>query len=347
MLSKVLLQAVKIALGCCLSIWIAETMQLEYAASAGSITFLSVITTRWESLRLMGARLAGFVVAAFLAWLIFRSVPSRWAAFGLFIFLLALATNALGWKPTLAVNVVIGTHFLAKTDFSAGFVLNELLLVVVGTTVGFCVNFFQNNALVQRQIRREIASVDRRMQKILGHIARELKGEKEFVRTPFSENVWEETVQLERHLQKCLVQSYEYRDNHFASHPEYYSYYFEMRIRQCAILSGLQGEIRRIRQFPVQAGVVAEFVVCVGEHVLERNEPAEQLERLNTLLEEMKQTPLPRSREEFENRAILYHILMDLEEFLKLKKKFVDLLTAEQLERYWGKTKEKNVKVSE
>lgn len=37
----------------------------------------------------------------------------------------------------------------------------------------------------------------------------------------------------------------------------------------------------------------------------------------------MKKEPLPVTREEFESRALLYHILMDLEEFLIEKKRFV------------------------
>lgn len=135
--SKYFLQALRIALGCCLSIWIAELLHLEYAISAGSITFLSVITTRWESLRIMGARIASYLVTAVLAGVIFHFVQSRWIAFGFFMFLLVLVIRALGWDSTLAVNVVIGTHFLANMDFGLGFILNELMLVLVGTAVGF------------------------------------------------------------------------------------------------------------------------------------------------------------------------------------------------------------------
>ena len=46
--------------------------------------------------------------------------------------------------------------------------------------------------------------------------------------------------------------------------------------------------------------------------------------------------PLPATREEFEDRAVLYGILMDLEYFLQLKKEFADALTQEQVRRYWG-----------
>jgi len=37
----------------------------------------------------------------------------------------------------------------------------------------------------------------------------------------------------------------------------------------------------------------------------------------------MKEEPLPVSRTEFESRAVLYHILMDLEDFLQEKKRFI------------------------
>ena len=49
----------------------------------------------------------------------------------------------------------------------------------------------------------------------------------------------------------------------------------------------------------------------------------------------MRKGKLPATREEFENRAILYHILMDLEDFLLRKKKFVQGLSQKQKELYW------------
>lgn len=49
----------------------------------------------------------------------------------------------------------------------------------------------------------------------------------------------------------------------------------------------------------------------------------------------MKGSALPATREEFENRAILYSILVDLEYFLQLKKEFADARTEEEIRRYW------------
>ena len=50
------------------------------------------------------------------------------------------------------------------------------------------------------------------------------------------------------------------------------------------------------------------------------NDPKLQMKQLERVLEQMKEHTLPRNFEEFENEAKLYHIMMDLEEFLMYKK---------------------------
>lgn len=107
--------------------------------------------------------------------------------------------------------------------------------------------------------------------------------------------------------------------------------------------SGIEDRARLL-PFHLDCGTAASGIrdfcrvhhVPVGDHhpVVKELTVPESSENVWKQLEELE-TPLPASREEFENRAILYHILMDLEEFLKMKKKFVDSLTEDQMERYW------------
>ena len=49
--------ALKIAAGSCISMYIARQLQLDFAASAGTITLLTLLTTRWETLKLSCYRL--------------------------------------------------------------------------------------------------------------------------------------------------------------------------------------------------------------------------------------------------------------------------------------------------
>lgn len=80
------------------------------------------------------------------------------------------------------------------------------------------------------------------------------------------------------------------------------------------------------------SGLLYETAVSFGEC----NNARELLTKLTEVLRQMKDSPLPATREEFEDRAVLYGILMDLEYFLQLKKEFADALTQEQVRRYWG-----------
>ncbi|WP_353956975.1 hypothetical protein [uncultured Dubosiella sp.] len=49
----------------------------------------------------------------------------------------------------------------------------------------------------------------------------------------------------------------------------------------------------------------------------------------------MKDEPLPATRQEFESRAYLMHILLDLEEFVACKQHYIDGLSEKQKAAYW------------
>lgn len=61
-----------------------------------------------------------------------------------------------------------------------------------------------------------------------------------------------------------------------------------------------------------------------------KNDPQPQISSLHKMLKDKQSEALPESRIEFESKAMLLHIYMDLEEFLYTKKKFIDQTTEEQ-----------------
>ncbi len=102
-----------------------------------------------------------------------------------------------------------------------------------------------------------------------------------------------------------------------------------MRAKQLNILHNLHNEMRKIRRMPAQVKIVAEYMLYLTDYVVELNSPEKQIRRLEQIFEEMKREPLPVTRDEFESRAVLYHILMDLEEFLTVKKRCMVLEDSE------------------
>ena len=328
-----MLQAIKIAIGSSAAIYVAEVLNLEYAISAGSIALLTLVTTKWETVKLSWFRLVTFLVSSVLAWVVFTQIQSEWLAYGIYIFLIVIVSEEFGWKATISVNAVIGMHFMAKRDFEASFVFNEFMLVLIGITVAVVLNLFYDYAGQRKDLVRNMRYTENRMQMILGAIAAYL-ADKEM-----QYDIWAAIRELESQIHVFIDDAYEYQDNTFQSHPEYYINYFEMRMKQCNTIHNLHYEMKRIRKMPQQALIISEYVLYMMEYVTERNEPTVQMDKLKEIFQHIKEDKLPTTREDFESQAMLYHILMDLEDFLIYKKRFVNSLDDKQKQRYWNQGK--------
>lgn len=331
---RIFISALKIAVGSCIAIYIAESFRLDYATSAGSITLLTLVTTKWETLRLSVFRIITFVLSVLLAAVLFPYISSTWLAYGLFVFGVVMICEGIGWRVTVSINAVIGIHFLTTRDFHEAFIMNEFYLVLIGITVAIILNLFQPYQSQKKNIVNNILYTEEQFQRILTKMASYLSNE------PIEGNVWDDIIALEKRLHHYVEGAYEYQENTFHAHPQYYINYFEMRSQQCSVLHNLHYEMRRMKHMPEQARIVAAYMLYMRDFVKELNVPQEQLQRLREIFATMEKEDLPKSREEFESRALLYHVLMDLEEFLVFKRRFVEQVDDRQKEIYWKKEKQ-------
>ena len=115
---KILLLAAKIGIGSSAAIWIAQLLNLQHATSAGTITLLTLMTTKWDTVKLSGFRLITFAVTALTAWAAFAHIDSKIISYGVFIFIVVFLAEVSGLKATISVNSVIGAHLLISMDFS-------------------------------------------------------------------------------------------------------------------------------------------------------------------------------------------------------------------------------------
>ena len=314
---RTLILAGKIALGSSLAIYTAEFLHLQFAASAGIVTLLTVVTTKKGTLQLTAARIVTLLISVGIAPLAFLYIQSEWIAYGVYVFLVSFISDALGWRATISTNAVIGTHFLTTRDLSPEFILNECMLVGIGIIFAFILNSIQDIRGEKRNFSESICRLEPKMQSLIEEIAKYLSDE------PSQKHLWRDLFDLQKQLQRLMADAYEYEGNSYAEDAAYYARYFEMRLNQCRILHNLQNEMQKIKNMPVQAAVIVEYIRYMNQYVTELNEPTLQLERLNEIFQAMKDEPLPVSRAEFESRAVLYHILMDLEEFLLEKESFI------------------------
>lgn len=328
---KTALLSAKIAIGSSLAIYVAQMMELQYATSAGIITLLTLVTTKWETVKLSFLRLFTYLISVMVCFTVFHLVQDMWIEFGLFLFIIVLLGELMGWRSTLSVNAVIGTHFLTTQDFSIEFLVNELLLIVIGIVIAFILNLIHINNTHELGIIHSMRYVEHQLQKILNEMAGYLG------RKSTGNNVWNDIVKLEKELEEFLELAYEYQNNTFVSHPSYYIDYFEMRLKQCSALHNLHSEMKRMRSMPRQAHIVIDYILEIARHVNEMNDPQKLMDDLEHLVEKLYAEELPRTKQEFMSQAELYHTLMDLEEFLMYKKRFIESIDEIQFKIYWKK----------
>ena len=327
-LKRICSKSLKIAIGSGLAIILANLLNLKYDIFAGTITLLTILTTKWETIRLSLYRVATFLFTVVVCFLVFNHLGGGWLEYGVFILIMVFFCEALGWGATISVNAVIGAHFFTEADFSLPFILNELALLLIGITIAVVLSLYSNNTGTQKKVLQDMQYVEDRLREILAHMADYLRKE------PLKHSVWDDINQLEAKIKDCIEDAYEYNNNSFSKHPEYYIDYFEMRLLQIDELHSLHYEMRKMQSMPEQAEIIAEFMDFVTESIGKMMVLDMQLERLYSILAHMKEQELPKSRDEFESRAILYHVLMDMEDFLLIKKRFVDNLD----EKYKGES---------
>ncbi len=330
-LKKISLLALKIGVGASLAYYIAETLHLQYASSAGIIALLTLQTTKWETLKLSVRRVVTYLFTFGLCGLLCVIFPTTWIQYGIYLFLLVFITEMLGWRSVVSVNAVIGAHLISANDFSYGFLMNELLLVIIGIVVAIILNLFHLNDAHESGIIKAMRHVEHQMKEIL----QEMSGYLYYQQV--GKPVWDDIRELENHLDEFLDSAHEFQNNTFVSHPEYYINYFTMRKEQCATLQNMHSQLRKIRTMPEEAQIVSAFIAEMAEHVTEMNDPHELIEKLQATVDHIGDGNLPATRDEFENKALLYHMLMDLEEFLLFKKRFIESIDEVQFQVYWQK----------
>ena len=151
---KIGMQALKIAIGSSLAIYIANLFGLKYSLAAGSVALLTMVTTKWKTVKLSVARVVTFIISVLMALIIFSAVESEWMAYGIYVFFVVIIAEMLGWGATISVNALIGMHFLEVRDFEFDFIANEFMLVLIGIISGLLCGLYGVGALLAAYVSR-------------------------------------------------------------------------------------------------------------------------------------------------------------------------------------------------
>jgi len=176
-IKRICSKSVKIAVGSGLAIMLANLLNLKYDIFAGTITLLTILTTRWETIRLSLYRVVTFLFSVVVCFLVFNHLGGGWLEYGIFVLIMVLFCEALGWGATISVNAVVGAHFFTEADFSLSFIVNEFLLLLIGIVIAVVLSFFSNNRGTQKRVLQDMQYVEEQLKGILAHMADYLRKE--------------------------------------------------------------------------------------------------------------------------------------------------------------------------
>lgn len=324
-IKRALLLAAKVGLGSAAAIIIATLFGLQNPTAAGTITLLTLLNTKKGTLNLIFRRLITFLLTLVLCLALFGLLHNEYAAFGIFLIVIVFISELLDWENTLSVNALIGMHFLSVRELTTAFVTNEFALLMIGVLIAFALNQFYDNkghlAHLQDSVRETedgIAALFQDIQKYLNEEAHV--------------HPWNSVEEFHRQVRIYEMDAAEYESNSFSLHAGYFRMYFEMRSAQLVLIENLHVKLRRIRQFPEESAMISGYVADLIPEIYRKEPPELALNAIELLLDRIVSES--ETEESFADRALMFHILIDLKDLLEQKERFLRHVTAEQRRLY-------------
>lgn len=307
-------RTLKTGIGASIAMIIAKQLGLEYAVAAGVITILSIQNTKRQSFKIAVQRIASCILALFIAAILFKTLGYYALTFGAFLLIFIPLVVRLNLEQGIVVSSVLVTHLLIERSVSIFWILNEISLMVVGVGVALVLNLYMPS--IEGQIKQDQIYIEEKMKEILIQMAKVLKENCNCIK--------EETLfsNLENRLHSARKNAYKNLNNYFLVDGSYYVQYMEMRSQQFESIKRMIEHFQRFFMTYEQTIIIANFTEQVAYSLHEDNTCEQLLNDLNGLRESFRKMPLPSTREEFENRAMLFQFLNDMEQFLQIKNEF-------------------------
>lgn len=311
-----ILFAIKIAASACLAIVVAEQLQLQFAISAGIVAILSVALTKKETLKIALTRFLAFGVALLIAYCCFTLWGYHTGAFLLYLLFFIFVCQFMRWNNAMAMDSVLISHFLTFGNMNVECLLNEVLLFVIGVGIGIVSNLFlQKKTDYMERLKDE---TDEQIKMALHRMSLRIMDED---LANYDGSCFEK---LKASVDEALAVAMENDSNQLFSDGKADIEYILMRRNQISVLHEMYQRVSVIHTVPISAKRISDFFEKVAAEYARDNSVSDLMEEFLRLDREMKEIPLPEGRTEFEDRAQLYALMRNMEQFLNIKKRYIE-----------------------
>ena len=307
----------KMATSATIAIMIAEALGLKFGVTAGIIAILSIQRTKKEALLVGFRRLIAATIAVGLSYILYVMLGNDSIVFGLFLLIFIPATKILKVEEGMVVGAVLSTHLLVSSNIDLTWIINEELVTLIGIGVASLFNLYMPS--LSDEFNKNKEKIEETYRNIINDMSKSLL----IKAVPINER--KRLREIDRVIEETREIAYKINNNYIFKNEYYYIDYIEMRSKQLETIKRMNSHFSRFSITYDQTKIMAEFTENIANNIYSNNDCIELIYNLNKLRARYKEMDLPKTREEFENRAMLFQFLNDLEDFLYIKKDFMKL----------------------
>lgn len=304
----------KMAASATISIIIANLLGVKFGVTAGIISILSIQDTKKEALLVGGKRIIAATIAVVLSFVLYILLGNNPLIFGLFLLIFIPITKKFKMEEGMVVGAVLSTHLLTGSNINLSWIFNEEALTLIGIGIASIFNLYMPS--LESKFNKNKEFIEDQYKDIIYDMAKSLVTKS----VPINER--KRFKKVKSILEETRILAYKINNNYLFKNEFYFIDYIEMRIKQFDTIKRMNSHFSRFSITYDQTLIMSAFTENVGNNIYSDNDCVELLYKLNRLRAEYKCMELPKTREEFENRAMLFQFLNDLEDFLLIKKEF-------------------------
>lgn len=307
--------AFKMAISATVALVIANLFNVQYATVAAVIAILSIQDTKKKALIVGKNRVVACIIAIFLSIGIFKILGQNPITFSIFLLIFIPLTSKFNIAEGMVPAVVLSTHLLIAGELNFYWIINELLITFIGVGIASIANLFMPS--LRTEFNEDKEYIEKSYKIILYKMANSL--------VSYTVDIDEEIImnELENRLTEAVNRAYKIASNNLLNSDSYYIDYMNMRKNQFDIIKKLRSHFEKFYMSFEQTYMISKFTKSVASQIKDSNDCLDLLAELEVLKADFKQMALPKTREEFENRAQLLQFLNDMEDLLRIKRNFI------------------------
>lgn len=313
-MKRIIIDSIKVSIAVAIAIAIANILKLDYAISAGIVAVLSIRPTKRETISLATGRLLAFLIALLIAGLSYKLFGFTQLAFWIYIIPYVFICYLKNWTAAITMNSVLVSHFITYQSMAPKHVLNEVLIFVIGVSVGISMNL--NLHQKDEYVEKLKSDTDEQIRKILMVIAHRIQDKDA---PDYTTDCFLELEHLLREAKNAAEENY---NNKLRKGEKKDVEYIAMRQKQYNVLLDMYKTAKTLETKPHTAHLISDFFEKMAEEFHRENDGVALLDAFKKMDIEMKKRPLPIERQEFEDRARLFIMMRYIEEFITIKMEF-------------------------